>query len=321
MQKGNNRIYLRLDRALATNDWISYFSGTRVLHLVDSTSDHCALLIADSIAMQPSRKRKFHFKEIWTKKKECKDIIKNAWEGCLHMGTPDSISSSLQSYVAELEKWNKAVFGYVPKQIQSKRKALNELTLQDRDGVMGKEINSLRKKINDLLDCEETLWHQRSRVFWYGQGDQNTKFFHSKASQRRKKNTISGIWDENGIWCDTNESIAATAIAYFEALFTTSNPCRIMEVTNTIPTKVMDEMNQGLIVAFTREEVITALKQMHPTKALGPDGMSAIFFQKYWDVVGNDITCMVLNVLNSDMSIADINRTNITLIPKINCPL
>ena len=225
----------------------------------------------------------------------------------MHGGTPDSISSSLQSCAAELEKWNKVMFGYVPKQIQSKRKALNELTLQDRDGVLGKEINSLRKEINDLLDCEEILWHQRSRVFWYGQGDRNTKFFHSKASQRRKKNTISGIWDENGIWCDTSESIAATAIAYFEALFTTSNPCRILEVTNTIPTKVTDEMNQGLIAAFTREEVVTALKQMHPTKAPGPDGMSVIFFQKYWDVVGNDITCMVLNVLNSDMSIADIN--------------
>ena len=115
MQEGINRIYLRLDRALATNDWISYFSGTRVLHLVDSTSDHCALLIADSIALQPSRKHRFHFEEMWTKKKECKDIIKNTWESCLHGGTPGSISSSLQSCAAELEKWNKVMFGYVPK--------------------------------------------------------------------------------------------------------------------------------------------------------------------------------------------------------------
>lgn len=74
MQEGENRIYLRLDRALATNDWISYFNGTRVHHLVDSTSDHCALLIADSIAVQPSRKHRFHFEEMWTKKRSVRKL-------------------------------------------------------------------------------------------------------------------------------------------------------------------------------------------------------------------------------------------------------
>ena len=50
------------------------------------------------------------------------------------------------------------------------------------------------------------------------------------------------------------------------------------------------------------------LKQIHPTKALGPDGMFAIFFQKYWNIVGNDVSCMVLNVLNSNMSMAEIKN-------------
>ena len=85
-----------------------------------------------------------------------------------------------------------------------------------------------------------------------------------------------------------------------------------------IPTKVTDEMNQRLISTFTRDRVEAALKQMHPTKAPGPDSMSAIFFQKYWDMLGNYIMRLVLNVLNSNMSIVDINRTNFTLIPKIN---
>ncbi|XP_075658987.1 uncharacterized protein LOC142628835 [Castanea sativa] len=218
MQEGEDRVYLRLDRDLATTDWSDYFNGTRVLHLVDSTSDHCALLITDSSVVQPPRKRRFQFEEMWTKKEECKEIIKNAWVGGLHQGTPEGIAASLQSCAADLARWNKSVFGYVPKQIQNKRKVLNAWTLQDRDGIMGKEINSLRREINDLLDCEEIFWHQRSRVLWYGHGDRNTKYFHSKASQRKKKNSISGLWDESGNWCDSNESIAATAISYFESL-------------------------------------------------------------------------------------------------------
>ena len=84
----------------------------------------------------------------------------------------------------------------------------------------------------------------------------------------------------------------------------------------TIPTRITEEMNQFLTKELTKEEVKKALKQMHPTKAPGPKCMSAIFFQKYWYIVGNDIICMVLNVLNSNMSMAEINRTNITLVPK-----
>ena len=36
--------------------------------------------------------------------------------------------------------------------------------------------------------------------------------------------------------------------------------------------------------------------------------------------MGNDVVNMVLNVLNSDRSMADINKTYITLVPKINNP-
>ena len=92
-----------------------------------------------------------------------------------------------------------------------------------------------------------------------------------------------------------------------------------MKVTDTIQSRVTSEINLELISEFTKEEVELALKQMHPTKAPGLDGMSALFFQKYWDVVGNDISSMILNVLNSNMSLAEINKTNITLIPKTKC--
>jgi len=49
MQEMDDRVYLSLDRALATTDWIDHYRETRVYHLVYSTSDHYALLVIDTL--------------------------------------------------------------------------------------------------------------------------------------------------------------------------------------------------------------------------------------------------------------------------------
>ena len=79
-------------------------------------------------------------------------------------------------------------------------------------------------------------------------------------------------------------------------------------------------MNESLIREFTGDEVVVALKQIHSNKAPGPNGMSAVFFQKHWNIVGNNITDMILNVLNHNIPIPELNKTNISLIPKISNP-
>ena len=212
------------------------------------------------------------------------------------------------------------VYGHIPKKIEEKKKYLHKLTVQDKEGQNGVEINKLKKEINELLDGEEVWWQQRSRVQWLGEGDRNTKYFHNHASERRRKNTISGLWNENGIWCESKESVAATAISYFKNIYTTTNPTRIGDVVSHIPAKVSGEMNDSLVRNFSAEEARVALQQMHPTRAPGPDGMLAIFYQKYWNIVGSDVTSMVLNVLNLDNPMTELNKTNITLVPKVKQP-
>jgi len=59
---------------------------------------------------------------------------------------------------------------------------------------------------------------------------------------------------------------------------------------------------------------------MGPTKATGPDGMNALFYQNFWHVVGDNVVTAVLDYLNSGIMSPSINHTNIVLIPKAKTP-
>jgi 23S rRNA maturation mini-RNase III len=50
-----------------------------------------------------------------------------------------------------------------------------------------------------MLEQEEIYWLQRARANWLKKGDRNTSFFHNYATKRRKKNSIKGLIDHNGV--------------------------------------------------------------------------------------------------------------------------
>lgn len=61
------------------------------------------------------------------------------------------------------------------------------------------------------------------------------------------------------------------------------------------------------------------LSQMAPCKVV-PDGLHAIFYQKFWDVVGNDMTRFVNNIICGRISPRNVNMTNVALISKVKNP-
>jgi hypothetical protein len=110
---------------------------------------------------------------------------------------------------------------------------------------------------------------------------------------------------------------------YFKKIFTSNQPDNevINKCLNGMGGMVTEAMNTELVADFTTEEVHKALKQMYPTKAPGPDGMSAIFYQSYWEIVGPEVTQAILSILHSGFMLRKINFTHIVLIPKIKEPV
>lgn len=110
--------------------------------------------------------------------------------------------------------------------------------------------------------------------------------------------------------------------SYFSKIFQSSEPQMesIDHILETIPTSISDEQNDVLVQKFSKEEIWGVLKSMHPIKAPGPDGLQAIFYQKFWDIVGEDTCKICLQYLNGELSLKEINKTLIALIPKVKDP-
>ena len=82
----------------------------------------------------------------------------------------------------------------------------------------------LRHELNVLLDKENRMWSQRSRVQWLTNGDRNTSYFHGVATQRKRKNFIKGIRDSSSEWVTDETIVSDIFVDFYSKLFTSSRP-------------------------------------------------------------------------------------------------
>lgn len=70
-------------------------------------------------------------------------------------------------------------------------------------------------------------------------------------------------------------------------------------------------------MSFNEDDIEATLFQMGPTKGPRPDGMNALFYHKFWHIVGDTVVSAILEFLNSGHMLPELNHTHIVLISKI----
>ena len=117
-------------------------------------------------------------------------------------------------------------------------------------GAGSNVLLQLRKEINSLMDKEERMWRQQSHALYLKEGDRNTRFFHCRATQRKRRNSISSIKNRDEEWCTQANQISAIFIEYYQQLFTSSNPEALEADLDSIPHTMTKDMNASLCCDF-----------------------------------------------------------------------
>ncbi|XP_062015245.1 uncharacterized protein LOC133731834 [Rosa rugosa] len=254
-----------------------------------------------------SWEHRFRFESFWTLHEECAEVVKDGWRH-VHTGGPMSqATKKIMSTRFSLNRWQRDTFGNKGREIAENQE----------------ECVVLSARLEHLLTEEHAYWKQRSKVTWLVDGDRNTKYFHRKASNRRAKNRIQGLFDDDGVWQNTEKGITGVVLDYFCSMYTAEivDYNHMQSVVDLIQPKVTADMNATLCAPYTALEIRQALFQMYPTKAPGPDGMPHLFFQQYWDSIGGDVVKAAQSFLHSGRLLDEVNYTHVCLIPKVKNPV
>lgn len=216
----------------------------------------------------------FMFDDYWLTSNECQEIVEQSWNSDFK-----PLRNKLANVSLALKIWSANEFGNLQKQLEEKMEKLQYLSNYRPTQSVCDEYRCTLKQIDEIMEKEEIYWRQRSRVHYLKEGDQNTNFFHMRASLRKRCNLIKGINGVNGEWVNDEDEIEKIAVDYFQNLYKTPNPADFDQALAQMEPSITASMNEELCQPVTREEVFFALSQMNLSKSLGIDGLNANFIK------------------------------------------
>uniref|UniRef100_A0A803PR19 Reverse transcriptase domain-containing protein n=1 Tax=Cannabis sativa TaxID=3483 RepID=A0A803PR19_CANSA len=309
-----NLIEVRLDRALVSHSWTNFFTTAQLFNLELTASDHCPILLQPTVQHVFVPAHQFRFENALLHEPLCFQVVKKVWEA----HTDCNILERLRICGENLAVWGRDYTGNFKQRI-SKCKAEIKRWKRGRDTESIKKYDDAQKLLSEIMNQREVFWRQRSKQLWLREGDQNSKFFHAKATSRKKNNAIHSLQNDSRAWVNWEIGLDSLIVDYFQNLFVSTNS-DFNDVVLSIVPSITTVKNESLLAPITDEEVKKALFQMRPDKSPDPDGMTPGFYQKYWSIVGRDVINQVKEFFATCSLPHGINRTNIVLIPKKKQP-
>jgi hypothetical protein len=200
----------------------------------------------------------FRYEAVWETHEELKPLIEQAWRSnaCVSM---QGLVRKLKGLSGDLSSWGRETFGSVHRELKTLRRNLE--TMRAQPGRVGPSYEELKtvERIVELQHREEIMWRQRSQIQWLAEGDKNTRFFHLRASKRKKRNKIYSLTRQDGSTIEDQDELCQMTRDFYRNLYTSEGTSGMDEVLASVPVSVMSVMNESLTAPFEDGEIKQAL--------------------------------------------------------------
>ncbi|KAL2336043.1 hypothetical protein Fmac_010489 [Flemingia macrophylla] len=310
---GAGLVKQRLDRLLCNRDSLVAWDAISCSTLPKLCSDHHPLLASVSKSHQLCKSH-FKFHLMWSLHQDCREVVSRAWHSAETPCAMRNLLLKLQNVKLALKAWNTETFGNVHSRV---RVASDDLLNIQKDPCHSQEDEAkAQHRLMVALSYEEAFWKEKARLKWFQEGDQNTSFFFQIVKARWLSNNLAKLTHGSRV-ADTPQSIEELTVDFFQNFFSADSNCSPNELIDTVVPKVVSPSNNYFLTQDPScDEVKQAVFAMHGLGAPGPDGFGGLFYQKYWDLVHQDVYKAVLQFYQCGSLLPGINSSLLVLIPK-----
>ena len=310
----------QLDWFFTSLHWNVSYPATVVTPQGKPTSDHTPCIV--SIQTTIPACRLFRFENYWTAHTGFLQTVATSWSKPTHKkNSAANLNAKFKRLRYDIKFWSRNI-SRLSICIENCNKALLELdNLEDRRGLTILESNFrnvIKKHLLALLDYQRQYWKKRCTIRWTKFGDENTKFFHSLATERHRRTSIANLVLPDGQVVSSHaEKEEVIYKAFKERLGTCHHPAMAFDLASLIQPV---EGLQVLTEPFSTTEIDAVVREMPSDKAPGPDGFNGHFLKSCWHIVKEDIYSLCNEFYEGKLNLESINSGYITLIPKIGSP-
>jgi hypothetical protein len=238
---------VRVDRVVAASVWSDRFPGAKLHHLISGRSDHLSILLdVDQEVGLMQHTKIARYEIMWERESSLAAEIGSAWSSGRQVTHLGDVVYNLKGVMNSLQWWSREKFGAVTKELERLREKLEHLCSSDH-AESEEEIKPTRQRMDELLHREEMMWLQRSRISWLQEGDQNTRYFHRRATARAKKKIIKGLRNEEGQLTQDRKMMEGVAMEFFKDLYRADPTVQVEGVAANFNPDISDATNVDLV--------------------------------------------------------------------------
>jgi hypothetical protein len=178
--------------------------------------------------------------------------------------------------------------------------------------------NICQAKNKQFCVAEAHHWKRRAKVKWCQLGDENSKFFHTMATYRFRKNKIKFL-AQNGNEFFRDQDKLRIATDYFADIFSETRTWSPNILLTTLYNSQSEQL-QSLTSLFTWEEIQSAIQKLPSNKSPGPDGFTNEFYKFYLQDIKRDLLALFKAWHDQTVNLSGVNLAYIALLPKRDDP-